>query len=163
MNLDELGLSEEQIAVVNKAIQSSEDKVRTDYSKQLTSLKSELLTLKPVDKTDAEKALELRQQEIDNKEKEFAKKEKEYLVKEKLASAKLPSDLARFLNVGEDIDTQINELGGTLNAYFLENGYQPTSHAKNEGLTKEGFKKLSYAERNALFATNPELHNKLAN
>ncbi len=155
MELTELGLSTEQLEVVNKAIQSETDRVRTDYSTKLKTANDELAKLKPVEKSDAEKALEKREQEI-------AKKERDYLVKEKLASAKLPSELAKYLNIGDDVDTLVTELGGTLNNYFLENGHKPTNHSKNEGITKEQFKKMPYAERNQLFETNPELYKKLA-
>lgn len=161
MELSELGLTPEQLETVNKAIQSEADKVRTDYSTKLKAANDELSKLKPVDKSDVEKALETRQLELEKKEKELANKERSYTVQEKLTEKGLPPTLAKYLNVGEDIDTAINELGGTLNNYFLENGFKPTNHPKNEGITKEQFGKMSYSEREKLFTTNPELYKRL--
>ncbi|MDF2544266.1 MAG: hypothetical protein K0S47_3984 [Herbinix sp.] len=160
MELSELGLSEEQLSAVQKAIQSESDKVRTDYSTKLKTANDELLKYKPFEKSDAEKALEQKQKELEAKEKELANKERAYTVQEKLTEKGLPSGLAKYLSVGEDIDTAINELGGTLNNYFLENGFKPTNHPKNEGITKEQFSKMSYSEREKLFTTNPELYKK---
>ncbi len=162
MNFEELGLSEEQLQAVTKAIQSETDKVRTDYSKQLTTLKDELKTYKPADKSDAEKALELKAQELEQKEKEIANKEKSYTVKEKLASKGLPSELAKYIAVGDDIDTAIDEIGGTLSTYFLDGTFKPSGHSKNEGIDKNTFRKMSYSERAKLFDTNPELYKKLS-
>ena len=59
MNIEELGLSEEQLANVNKYVQSETDKVRTDYSKKLKDANDELAKYKPVEKSDEEKALDL--------------------------------------------------------------------------------------------------------
>ena len=63
MNFEELGLTQEQIEVVNKALQSEGDKVRTKYSKELSELKGQLEQYKPADKSDAEKQLEQRQKD----------------------------------------------------------------------------------------------------
>lgn len=163
MNFEELGLTEEQIEVVSKAIQSEGDKVRTKYSKELNELKSELNKYKPVEKTDAEKELEQRQKELEQKERELANKEKSYLIKDKLAEKGLPSELAKFINVNDDVETTIEELGGTLNNYFLKNNHIPSNHNKSEGITKEQFKRMSYVERAKLFETNPELYKILSN
>lgn len=163
MELSELGLSEEQLTHVSTLLQSEGDKVRTKYSKELSELKVQLQTLKPADKSDVEIALEERQQALELKEKEIAMKEKSYTVKEKLSAKGLPSELAKYINVGEDVDSTIEELGGTLNNYFLQTGYKPTNHSKSEGVSKEQFKKMSYGERNQLFETNPELYKMLSN
>lgn len=162
MDLSELGLSDEQLEVVNKTIQSEGDKIRGKYSREVSELKNQLDQLKPVEKSDAEKAIEQRQKELEVKEQEIANKEKGYQLKEKLASNGLPAELAKYLNVGDDIDSLVKEVGGTLNNYFLNSGYKPSGHAKNEGITKEQFRKLSYAERTKLFDTNPELYKRLA-
>lgn len=163
MELTELGLTEEQLEVVNKAIQSSTDKVRTEYSLKLKNVNEELSKFKPTDKSDVEKQLEQRQKELEKKEKEIADKELSYTVKEKLSAKGLPSELAKYINVGDDVDSAIEELGGTLNNYFLNGTHKPSSHTKNEGITKEQFKKMGYAERTKLLETNPELYKKLAN
>lgn len=161
MELTELGLSEEQMTAVQKAIQSEADKVRTDYSTKLKTANDELLKHKPVDKTDEEKEVDKKLKELEAKEKELAAKELSYTVKQKLSEKGLPSELAKYINVGDDMDKAINELGGTLNGYFLENGFKPTNHAKNEGITKDQFNKMTYSERDNLFVTNPELYKRL--
>lgn len=163
MELSELGLSTEQMELVKKAIQSETDKVRTDYSTKLKVVNEEIAKYKPAEKTDSELALEERQKELDQKENEIANKERGYQLKEKLASNGLPADLAKYLNVGEDIDSFIQEVSGTLNNHFLGNGYTPTNHSKSEGVTKEQFKKMSYSERAFLLETSPELYKALSN
>lgn len=47
MNIEELNLSEEQLALVNKYVQSETDKVRTDYSKKLKDANDEIAKYKP--------------------------------------------------------------------------------------------------------------------
>jgi len=163
MNLEELNLTPEQLEVVNKTIQSETDKVRTDYSTKLKEVKGELEKFKPAEKSDVEIALEQKQKELELKEKELANKEKSYTVKQKLSEKGLPSELAKYISIGDDIDATIEELGGTLNNYFLNGTYKPSNHTKNEGITKEQFKKMGYAERTKLLETNPELYKKLAN
>lgn len=163
MNLEELNLTPEQLEVVNKTIQSETDKVRTDYSTKLKEVKGELEKFKPAEKSDVEIALEQKQKELELKEKELANKEKSYTVKQKLSEKGLPSELAKYISIGDDIDATIEELGGTLNNYFLNGTYKPSNHTKNEGITKEQFKKMGYAERTKLLDTNPELYKKLAN
>jgi hypothetical protein len=163
MELSELGLSEEQLNNVKKLIQSEADKVRTDYSTKLKTANDELAKFKPAEKSDVEKALELKQKELADKEKELSEKEKSYKIKEKLSSKGLPSELAKFINVGEDTDATIDEFGTTLNALLLNGNYKPNNHNKSEGITKEDFKKMNYSERAKLLDTNPELYKKLAN
>jgi hypothetical protein len=162
MDFTELGLTQEQIDTVNKALQSEGDKVRTKYSKELGELKTELSKYKPAEKSDAEKLLEEKQKELELKEKELANKELSYTVKEKLSAKGLPSELAKYINVGDDVDATIEELGGTLNNYFLNGTYKPSNHTKNEGVTKEQFKKMSYIERAKLLETSPELYKALS-
>ena len=163
MDFTELGLTQEQIETVNKAIQSETDKVRTDYSTKLKTVNDELAKFKPAEKSDVEKQLELKQKELEEKERELFNKELSYTIKEKLSAKGLPSELAKYISVGDDVDATIEELGGTLNNYFLNDTYKPSNHSKNEGITKEQFKKMSYMERNKLFETNPELYKKLSN
>lgn len=163
MNFEELGFTQEQIEAVNKAIQSEGDKIRTKYSADVKELKTELSKYKPAEKSDAEKEIEERQKALELKEKEIADKERSYAVKDKLSAKGLPSELAKYISVGDDVDNTIEELGGTLNNFFLGNGYKPSNHAKNQGLTKEQFRKMSYAERTKLLETSPELYKALAN
>lgn len=163
MDFTELGLTPEQLETVNKAIQSETDKVRTDYSTKLKTVNDELAKYKPIEKSDIEKALEEKQKELEQKEKELTNKELSYTVKEKLSAKGLPSELAKYINVGDDVDATIEELGGTLNNYFLNGTFKPSNHNKSTGITKEQFKKMSYSERVTLLETQPELYKALSN
>lgn len=163
MDLSELGLTEEQLVVVNKAIQSSADKVRTEYSMKLKTVKDELAKYKPADKSDAEKELEQKLNELTIKEQELLAKENAIKLKDKLTSKGLSSDLAKYLNVGDDVDTTIDEFTTILNSMVLDGTYKPSNHSKNDGITKEKFSKMNYIEKQKLYNTNPELYKKLSN
>lgn len=111
MDIKELNLTDEQMALVSKYVQSETDKVRTDYSAKLKTANDEIARLKPVEKSDAEKALEERISALESKEKELANKEKSMTLASKLKEKELPEGLAQFLNVGEDMDKTIEEVG----------------------------------------------------
>lgn len=132
-----------------KAIQGAEDRVRTEYSKKVKELEEKL----PVEKS--EKELELEQ-----KEKILLAKENEYKIKDTLAEKKLPSQLAKYLKV-EDLESDIDEVVNVLNQHLLDTSHKPISKKNNDGMTKEQFQKMSYAERLKLAETNQELYKKL--
>lgn len=158
MDIKELNLSEEQTALVQKYIQSETDKVRTEYSAKLKTVNDELAKLKPVVKSDAEKALEERIAALENKEKELADREKKMNVAAKLKEKKLPEGLAKYLSVGDDMDKTIDELGTLFGNYFLSGSNKPGNHATNRGVTKADFKSMSYGERAKLYQDNPQLY-----
>lgn len=158
MDFEALGLSEQQITEVNKAIQSSADKVRTEYSTKLKLANDELSKYKPTSKTDAEKELETKQAEIEKKELEIAKKERQLQLRDKLTEKGLSPDIAKFLNVDDDMDKFVDEFSGTFNSMLVNNGYKPSTSNKNsKGITKDDFAKMNYMERSNLYDTNPEL------
>ena len=97
MDIKELNLSEEQLALVQKYVQSETDKVRTDYSQKLKTANDELAQYKPKEKSDAEKALEERITALENREKELANKEKAMTIANKLKEKELPEGLAQYL------------------------------------------------------------------
>ena len=163
MELNELNLSEEQLANVTKYLQSETDKVRTKYSSDLKLANEELAKYKPKDKSESELALEDRIAKLEAREKEIASKEKAMTIASKLKEKGLPSELAQFITVGDDVDKTIETVGATLGNYFLNNGSKPTSHTTNKGLTKEDFKKMSYSERAKLFQENEPLYKALSN
>lgn len=161
MNIEELNLSEEQLALVQKYVQSETDKVRTDYSQKLKTANDEIAKLKPVEKSDAEKALEERITALENREKELANKEKAMTIANKLKEKELPEGLAKYLSVGDDMDKTIDEVGALFGNYFLSGSNKPGNHQTNKGVTKEEFKKMSYSERAKLYQENPTLYNAL--
>ena len=143
MDIKELNLSEEQLALVQKYVQSETDKVRTDYSQKLKTANDELAQYKPKEKSDAEKALEDRITALEAKEKE------------------LPEGLAQYLSVGDDVDKAIDEVGALFGNYFLNGSNKPSNHNTNKGITKKDFQKMSYMERTKLFQENPTLYEAL--
>jgi hypothetical protein len=161
MNIEELNLSDEQMALVQKYVQSETDKVRTDYSAKLKTVNDEIAKYKPVEKTDAEKALEERIAALETKEREIANKEKAMTIADKLKEKGLPSELAQYLNVGEDVDASIESVGAALGNYFLDGTNKPTNHTTNKGISKQDFKRMSYSERAKLYAENPQLYQAL--
>lgn len=162
MDIKELGLSEEQLAMVQKYVQSETDKVRTDYSAKLRIANDELNKYKPIEKSDSEKALEERITALENREKELANREKAMTVASKLKEKELPEGLAKYLNIGDDMDKTIDELGAVFGNYFLNGSNKPGNHNTNKGITKQDFKKMSYSERAKLFQENPTLYQALS-
>ena len=161
MELTEMNLTEEQLANVQRYVQSHEDRIRTDYSKRLKDVNDELAKYKPVEKSETEKALEARLSALEAREKEIANKEKAMTIANKLKEKEIPTELAKYLNVGEDIDATIEELGTVFGNYFLGGSNKPSNHNTNKGITKEDFKKMSYSERAKLYSENPTLYQAL--
>lgn len=162
MDLNELNLSEEQLASVQKYVQSETDKVRTDYSTKLRNVNEELSKYKPVEKTEAEKALEERLKALEDKEKELSARERSQTIAKSLKDKGLPEELAQFITVGDDVNADVEKVGAVLGNYFLNSNFRPESHANNKGTTKEQFGKMSYMERTKLFKENPELYKMLS-
>ncbi|MGO5307794.1 capsid assembly scaffolding protein Gp46 family protein [Agathobacter sp. LCP21S3_B2] len=163
MELNIEGLTQEQIEAVQRIIQSETDKVRTKYSSELKTVNDELAQYKPKQKSDSELALEQRIANLEAKEKELANKERAMTIADKLKAKGLPSELAQYLNVGEDIDGSIYKVGDALGNYFLGQVSNPTgNHSTNKGITKADFAKMSYSERAKLFQENNELYKALS-
>lgn len=157
MNIDELNLTDETKAQVEKLLQSETDKVRTEYSQKLKTVNEELNQYKPKEKSDSEKALEERIAKLEAREKELANKEKAMTIANKLKDKGIPTELAQYLSVGDDVDKTIDEVGALFGNYFLNGSNKPSNHTTNKGITKEDFKKMSYMERSKLFQENPQL------
>ena len=160
MELNELNLTEEQLASVQKLIQSETDKVRTKYSQELKTANDELAKYKPKEKTQEEKDLETRIRALELRESEITAKEKKVQIKGKLEEKGLPTALADYLRIETDED--IEKVGSELATYFLNNGVKPTNHSKSKPVTKEQFNKMSYAQRAQLYQENPELYKALS-
>ena len=161
MNIDELNLTDETKAQVEKLLQSETDKIRTEYSQKLKTVNEELNQYKPKEKSDAEKALEDRISALEAKEKELANKEKAMTIANKLKEKELPEGLAQYLSVGDDVDKAIDEVGALFGNYFLSGSNKPGNHNTNKGITKKDFQKMSYMERTKLFQENPTLYEAL--
>lgn len=162
MELNELNLSEEQLATVQKYVQSETDKVRTKYSQELKTANDELAKYKPIEKSETEKALEQRLKALEDREAELNAKERSQNIVSKLREKGLPVELAQFITIGENIDEDVEKVGTALGNYFLNANFKPESHASNKGITKEQFKTMSYMERTKLYKENPELYKMLS-
>lgn len=162
MELNELNLTDEQMATVQKYLQSETDKVRTKYSQELKTANDELAKYKPVEKTESEKAFEQRLKALEDREAELAAKERSNNIASKLKEKGLPVELAQFITIGENMDEDIEKVGTALGNYFLNANFKPESHASNKGITKEQFSRMSYMERSKLYKENPELYKMLA-
>ena len=161
MNIDDLNLTDETKAQVEKLLQSETDKIRTEYSQKLKTVNEELNQYKPKEKSDAEKALEDRISALEAKEKELANKEKAMTIANKLKEKELPEGLAQYLSVGDDVDKAIDEVGALFGNYFLSGSNKPSNHTTNKGITKKDVQKMSYMERTKLFQENPTLYEAL--
>ncbi|HIW21850.1 MAG TPA: DUF4355 domain-containing protein [Candidatus Dorea intestinavium] len=162
MELNELNLSEEQLGLVQKFVQSETDKVRTDYSLKLKTANDELAKFKPVEKSDKEQELELKEKALLQKEQELANIEHSYQVANKLSEKGLPKEFAKYLNLGDDADKTLDEVSTLLNGIILNQSNKPASHTKQQAVNKSQFKEMSYAERMNLLSTNPELYKQLS-
>lgn len=161
MNIDELNLTDETKAQVEKLIQSETDRVRTEYSQKLKTVNEELNQYKPKEKSDAEKALEDRITALENREKELASKEKAMTIANKLKDKGIPTELAQYLSVGDNVDETVEKVGALFGNYFLDGTAKPTNHNTHKGITREDFKRMGYAERAKLYSENPELYKAL--
>jgi hypothetical protein len=161
MELNELNLTEEQLAFVRKYVQSETDKIRTDYSQKLRTANDELAKYKPAEKSETEKALEQRLKALEDREAQLAAKERSQQIASKIKAKGLPEELVQYLSIGENIDEDVEKVGAALGNYFLNSNYKPESHASNKGITREQFSKMSYMERSKLYKENPELYKML--
>lgn len=159
MELTELNLTTEQMEVVNKAIQSEGDKVRTDYTKKLKDLEAKL----PKELSADEKALQEREKALEDREKALQEKELKTNLQAKLKDKGLNEQLANYLNIQgvEDLETYITDVAKVMESHI--EGYKPTGHEGNSSkVTKEQFNKMSYEERANLYETNQKLYESLS-
>ena len=163
MKLEDIqGLTEEQIADIQKVIQGAEDRIRTEKTLKIKELEEELKTYKPIEKSDAEKALEARIAELEARENEIKAQERQAELQNKLKEKGLDVQLLKFLNVGEDADTFLDEFANVFNAQLLDGSYKPSGHkGASSNITKEQFKNMGYLERVALQENNPSLYAQL--
>lgn len=149
---------------VNKRVQSETDKVRTEYTKKIKVLEEELNGLKPTEKTEGELALEARLKALEDKEKAVQAKEQLLNINNKLNEQGLPSELAKYLQGAENVETEIEDLKEIFNNYNKSSlqPHVPTKHkGNNNSITKEKFKSMSREEKFKLFNEDKELYNQL--
>ena len=115
--------TQEQQAHIDAQITEAKTKWETEI---LTPIQTELATLKPVQKTDKEIALETKEAELWNKEKTLHIKEKGL------------ADFADFFSSSsiEDLDKSIEKFNAILEAKKLNNSYIPEGHKTTDAYTQ---------------------------
>lgn len=131
-----------------------------EYNKQIKDLQDELTKYKPVEKSDAEKALEQRLVKLEERENQMKDKEALINLADNLKANKLPEALASYLNPDSDI-AKITEI---FNKHLLDSSYKPDNKQTSNftGVTKEQFNKMSYNDKVKLYQENKELYNQLS-
>lgn len=148
-DIKELNLNEEQAGqlteFINKRVQSEGDKVRTEYSAKV----KELEQYKPVEKTAEQKELEELKTELANTK--FQKS---------LNDIGVSDELGKYLKS----DINIDEFKKFYEGFKpnTQKDFQPTTHAKDEGISKEQFAKMDYSKRAKLYTENPTLYAQLS-
>ena len=158
MNIDELNLTDDQKEAVTKLIQSETDRVRTDYVRKLKDVENEVQKYKPVEKSEAEKALEARIAALESKEAELSAREQKMALQGKLKARGLDPNLATYLNLGENEEESLNQIS----SYFLGTSTVPTGHTESKGITKKEFSQMDYNQRMKIFQENPVLYKSLS-
>lgn len=138
----------------SKAIQSAEDKLRTNYSKQIKALEDKVKELTPKEKTDAELDYENRVKALEAKENKIA-------LLEKLNTKNIDSSIADYLKDDVDIDSFTTAIENLVNSRIEKTGYKPTGHTNSESISKEKWQKMNYSEKQEFYNSNPELAKKL--
>lgn len=150
---------------VNKMVQSSTDKVRTEYSQKIKTIECELEKYKPKEKSKNEIELEEKLKVLEQKEKDLLAKENQFKVSETLEMNGINKQLAKYLNFSdvEDMDNYIGEIKELLNKQLLSNSFNPKNHASNkDSITKEQFDSMNYSEKVKLYQENQELFERLS-
>lgn len=116
----------EQQAHIDQLLADSKSKWVNDELAPLQAQVKELEQFKPVEKSDAEKALEAKEQELFNKEVNL------YLKENGLA------EFGEFFNVQnmDEVKVKVEQLNKILEAKKLNNAYVPDSHKSTDAYTK---------------------------
>lgn len=145
----------------DKAIQAAEDRVRTKYSKTVKDLEKKIAELTPVEKTEAELAMERRVAELERKEQEADAKAKSLTLKAALQAKNLDTDIADYLKTDVDADAFSAAIEKVVAARLAAGGYKPTGHQTNQPVTREEYDKMSYDEKAELYRRDPEMWKRL--
>jgi hypothetical protein len=147
---------------VNKTEQVTENKEKVKEKESAIILSDSELSKKELQ--DKLQALKKREKELAKKEKEIARKEMEIKVSETLRKNGLDAKLGKYLNIEgvEDVEGYVKEIKEVLGSQ-MQQTYKPNAHkGTTEGITKEQFNKMSYADRLNLFKNNKELYEQLS-
>lgn len=111
-----------------------------------------------------------RLQELENKEREFAIAQNKLEATKVMANRELPIEFVDYI-VAEDAETMMENIttferlfkGAVADAVAkkIASPAPKTGTAKQTGMTKEEFRKLSVAQQTEIFRTNPELYKQM--
>jgi len=144
-----------------KKIKSAEDELHKKYSKKIEDLEAQIKKLSPVEKSEAEIALEKRIAALEASEKDIADRERKIAVQEKLSANGLDKGLADYLKDDADIDALSSLVDGILKARMKENGYKPVDHSSDDKITPEEFSKWPYSKKAEFAERHPEAYKRL--
>lgn len=147
----------------DKAIQAAEDRVRTKYSKAVKDLEKKVAELTPVEKTEAELAIERRVAELERKEHEAEAKAKEISLKAALQTHGIDTDLVDYLKTDADADAFSKAIEKIVSARLAGSGYKPSGHQTNPPITRADYDRMSYDEKAEFYRRDPEGWKRLKN
>lgn len=111
-----------------------------------------------------------RLQELENKEREFAIAQNKLEATKVMANRELPIEFVDYI-VAEDAETMMENITAFERAFKsavadavakkIASPAPKTGSAKQTGMTKEEFRKLSVAQQTEIFRTNPELYKQM--
>lgn len=146
---------------VTKKIKSAEDELHKKYSKQIKDLEAQIKKLSPVEKSEAEIALEKRIAALEKSEKDIADRERKIAVQEKLSANGLDKGLADYLKDNVDVDKLSSLMDGIVKGRMKENGYKPVDHSSDNKVTREEFAKWPYSKKAEFAERHPEAYKRL--
>ncbi len=144
-----------------KKIKSAEDELHKKYSKKIEDLEAQIKKLSPVEKSEAEIALEKRIAALEKSEKDIADRERKIAVQEKLSANGLDKGLADYLKDDADIDALSSLVDGIVKGRMKENGYKPADHSSDDKVTPEEFAKWPYSKKAEYAERHPEAYKRL--
>lgn len=146
---EQLQLDETQVELVKKFKQSTEDRIRSDYSAKLKDAETKLKELTPIELTEEQKEIEALKKELETTKFNNA-----------LKDLGVSNDMAKYLKSDIDLDE--------FKKFYDSIKTAPSDFVPNDsninlggGITKEQFSKMSIAERTELYNTNAELYEQL--
>ena len=146
---------------VTKKIKNAEDELHKKYSKQIEDLEAQIKKLSPVEKSEAEIALEKRIAALEASEKDIADRERKIAVQEKLSANGLDKSLADFIKDDADVDKLSSLVDGIVKTRMKSNGYVPSDHSSDDKVTPEEFAKWPYSKKAEFAERHPEAYKRL--
>ena len=144
-----------------KKIKSAEDELHKKYSKQIEDLEVQIKKLSPVEKSEAEIALEKRIAELEKSEKDVADRQRRIEVQEKLSANGLNKELADYLKDNADVDKLHILVNDIVKERMKQNGYKPVDHSSDDKVTPEEFAKWPYSKKAEFAERHPESFKRL--